>query len=247
MPNTIEFFSEPRNWVMNQSKLLAVGVMVGAMALTGCESTPTQTQNVSPVLQQASADAPTLMMQAASNGDIEQIKNLIESGHGVNVETPQGTALSWALNQNRIGAAQYLLSIGADPNLGVKKGGESLLMKMAQKGETQLVKWLLAAGSDVNYLDTNGDSALSRAAYEGHLTTVKALLKVGANVNTAPRGESLLMHIVNNNDLLIAQVLINAGADVNYIDDAGRSALQIAREKGFGDLEMLLMQSGATS
>jgi ankyrin repeat protein len=170
---------------------------------------------------------------------------LINAGHSVNVSTPQGSALSWAIANKQTNAAMYLLSIGADPDAGTQQGQSSPLMVVAAEGETQMVKLLLAAGAFVNYADEHGDTAMSKAAYGGHLTTVKALLKAGADVNIEPRGKSLLMHIVENNDLLLAQVLIVAGADVNFRNVESRSALQIAREKQYSDLEMLLIQSGA--
>jgi len=120
-------------------------------------------------------------------------------------------------------------------------------MKVSDQGDKRLVKALLAAGADVNYSDVNGESAIAYASYKGHLTIVKTLLKAGADVNVSPKGQSLLMHIVRNNDLLLAQVVIAAGADVNFTDDQGNTALKVAQEKGLSDLEMLLVQAGATS
>jgi ankyrin repeat protein len=54
------------------------------------------------------------------------------------------------------------------------------------------------------------------------------------------------MKIVANGDLLTAEMLLAAGADVNYRADSGRTALDIARENNSRDLEMLLVQAGAT-
>jgi len=60
-------------------------------------------------------------------------------------------------------------------------------------------------------------------------------------------GRSLLMQAVELNSLLMAQILIRAGADVNFRSQTGMTALTIARDRQLGDLEMLLVQSGARS
>jgi ankyrin repeat protein len=68
----------------------------------------------------------------------------------------------------------------------------------------------------------------------------------GANVNVSQNGESLLMKVVGSGDLLTAEMLLAAGADVNYRSDDGRTALDLARARNNRDLEMLLIHAGAT-
>ena len=58
-------------------------------------------------------------------------------------------------------------------------------------------------------------------------------------------GHSLLMHIVEGGDLLTAEMLLAAGADVNYRGSDGRTALDLARASNNRDIEMLLIQAGA--
>lgn len=122
-----------------------------------------------------------------------------------------------------------------------------LLLQSAEQGYQDGVSALLKAGADVNYVRDDGSTALSRAAEKGRLPIVKMLIRAGADVNHSLSGQSLLMHIVDNNDLLMAQVFIAAGADVNFVAEDGKTALSIAQEKRFRDLEMLLRQSGAQS
>ncbi|UZE96592.1 ankyrin repeat domain-containing protein [Alkalimarinus alittae] len=195
----------------------------------------------------ATADKPTALMLAAAEGDISEMQDLVANGDNVNTETPEGTALTYALTSNQKNSALYLMSRGANPNKGFEQGEPSLLMIASERADNRVVKALLAAGAEVNYADAQGESAISFASYKGHLTTVKTLLKAGADVNVTPEGQSLLMRIVKNNDLLLAQVIIAAGADVNFADESGMTALKIAQENNLADLEMLLVQSGATS
>ena len=67
---------------------------------------------------------------------------------------------------------------------------------------------------------------------------------VGAGVGK-PGGESLLMKIVGQGDLLMAEMLLAAGADVHFRAADGGTALQRARALGYPDLDMLLIQAGA--
>ncbi len=223
-----------------------------SVALSGCgmftsSDTPNPDEPVLSSAQNLTANEPTPLMNAAAAGDLSELRDLMDDGANVNTVTPQGTALSWAIDKQQQVSALYLMSVGAAPDKGVETGTTSLLMKVSDQGDKRLVKALLAAGADVNYADANGESAIAYASYKGHLTIVKALLKAGADVNVSPKGQSLLMHIVSNNDLLLAQVVIAAGADVNFTDDKGNTALKVAQEKGLSDLEMLLVQAGATS
>lgn len=223
-----------------------------SVAMSGCgmftsSDTPSSDESISSAVQNLTANQPTALMNAAAVGDLSELKDLVDDGANVNTVTPEGTALSWAIDKHQQVSALYLMSVGADPEKGIEAGTASLLMDVSDQGDKRLVRALLAVGADVNYADANGESAIALASYKGHLTIVKTLLKAGADVNVSPQGQSLLMHIVSNNDLLLAQVVIAAGADVNFTDDKGNTALTVAQDKGLSDLEMLLVQSGATS
>ena len=108
-----------------------------------------------------------------------------------------------------------------------------------------LLKDLIIRGADLNYEDHLGYSAITKAAKKGHLTTLKILINAGANVNVAPEGRSVLMRVVEDNNMLLSQLLIAGGADVNFRDANGDTALKIARRLGYFDLDLMLVQSGA--
>ena len=165
---------------MNIIKPALIGVLAVTLGISGCSALKSQSEkadtNTAPkALEQKTADSPTALMNAVAAGDMDKVRALINAGQSVNTTTPQGSALTWEVKNKNINAIMYLLSIGADPNMGVLEGQSSPLMLVAAEGETQMVKLMLAAGADVNYSDSNGDTAISKAAYEGHLTTVKGL------------------------------------------------------------------------
>ncbi|KZZ77108.1 hypothetical protein A3765_23645, partial [Oleiphilus sp. HI0130] len=120
-----------------------------------------------------------------------------------------------------------------------------LLMLASRKGMNEQVIAFIQQGQDLNYIDTRGWSALAEASLNGHLTTANILLDAGAEVDVYPDGASLLMKLVADNNMLIVKPMLEAGADVNFIAQSGETALSIARENQFHELDLMLVQAGA--
>lgn len=85
-----------------------------------------------------------------------------------------------------------LLSIGASagPNLGDMQP----LRAAAERGHVGVVRALLAAGAEVDYVDSELDSpgtALTMAAGNGHIGCMKILVAAGANLNGNPEHTNL--------------------------------------------------------
>lgn len=137
------------------------------------------------------------------------------------------------------------LQAGEAADAGAEAGRDSALLVYAAAGNTRMVRVLLQAGADMEYRNEAGKTALALALEKGRLPTAKALINAGADVNLVFAERSLLMHSVSANSLLMAQVLMDAGVNVNYRSPQGETALNIAQKQGYSDLQMLLMQSGA--
>jgi uncharacterized protein len=97
------------------------------------------------------------------------------------------------------------------------RGGMHLMMLAAERGRVQVVRLLLARGADANTLDTGGYTTLFYAcASENSVATVKLLLQHGADPNIHPvEGQSPLLVAVVKGNVQCAQLLIDAGADVD--------------------------------
>lgn len=104
--------------------------------------------------------------------------------------------------------------------------GDSPLMKAAQQGNAQMVKFLLRRHADVNYRNANdGETALLRAAKfagSGGISdthaidfrqTLALLLKAGANPDTPDRNGGLPLFFAPTT--WVIQALLAAGADPN--------------------------------
>lgn len=218
-------------------------VLVILLALSGCSSEPVSDANLGII----TVDSATPLIKAAAEGDMDRVRELVEDRSPVNARGPKATPLTQAAANGNDEVVWYLLRSGAEPDL-APPNGVTPLMVASREGNGRIVEMLLKAGADINSTNASGDTALSWAARQGNLSTVKLLLSRGGNVNVARSDESLLMQVVGQNDLLMSQVLIDAGADVNYRSPAdGQSALDVARKVGNEDLIMLLVQSGAES
>ncbi len=211
-----------------------------ALVLAGCSSPQART-DVTRV------SAPTSLMQAAGQGDLARVQQLMNQGESVNAVSDSGTALTEAAANGKRETMLALLRAGANPNLGVAEGQSSPLHHAAAAGDVPALRVLIAAGANLEHRDGEGLTPVAVAVRGGSLPTINALIQAGADINAVMDGRSLLMQAVELNSLLMAQILIRAGADVNFRSQTGMTALTIARDRQLGDLEMLLVQSGARS
>jgi hypothetical protein len=151
--------------------------------------------------------------------------------------------------------------VSASVSGGVLMGMERMpaLLIAARGEEPTLIELLLAAHAPVDARDEDGQTALMVAARGAYARVVKTLLSMGANANERDkRGRTALM-LVNDEPSLsatmqnaaglkdaadttlrktfaagveIVDALLAAGADVDAVDSAGRTALLLARTSG---------------
>ncbi len=121
----------------------------------------------------------TALMWAAQNRHTDIVKALIEAKTDVNKEDNNGwTVLMYSANSTitgllraagakqtifgaaAIGDIDFIKNYSGDVN-SVNKNGITALMWATQNGHTEAVKKLIAAGANVNAVDSKGDTALS--------------------------------------------------------------------------------------
>ena len=164
----------------------------------------------------------------------EIAKLLIDAGADVNyIDDSDGAEFPLLFYSVLLGNSmlvEYLLRNGADPNCERVLADDSryspLIDSIHDWPNTEIPKMLIEAGADVNYRSINGAlevPVLSYAIHAGNVGIVERLLSKGADPNCervladGSRYSPLLDSIAVWPNDEIASILINAGADVNYI------------------------------
>ena len=141
--------------------------------------------------------------------------------------------------------AKLCLEHGADPNRHLYEEHKSMLAAVAELASVEMAKLLIEHGARVK-----GSGAIVMAAEEGKLDMVELLLENGADVDEVgiehPTDEryredmgSALHRAVFAGRRDVVRVLIGRGADVGLKDPMGRTAGDLAGERG--DEEILGM------
>ena len=113
---------------------------------------------------------------AAVGGHVEIARTLTDLGLDV-------AALNVALydSHRNIGMVELLLGCGASVD------NSAVLVSACEEGDTEMVRFLLARGADLNVIDRRGNTALGAATAAGHVLIVKLLLAGGGHGAPIPR------------------------------------------------------------
>jgi ankyrin repeat protein len=172
----------------------------------------------------------TLLMLMAGLGQTELVQRLINAGADVNLKCQAGwTALKYAIANDHLGVILLLVNHNTQILHVVDTFGETALMLTAVKNNSAAAKALINAGADVDAVTSEGHTAPS---YYDHISLVRILLEAGADVNRAQNnGMTALMWAACEGYTNIATALINAEADINKVNLAGKSAMVLANEE----------------
>lgn len=106
---------------------------------------------------------------------------------------------------------------------------------------------LVQDGQDVGLLDGNGYTAFRIAAEERYITVTECLLDNSVSINAASEGGNtpLYYYAVAGCHEETFQFLINQGADIDAIDNQGRTLLHLACQHEKLDMCMFLIRANA--
>jgi ankyrin repeat protein len=198
----------------------------------------------------------TPFLQACSKGNLETAKYFVSLGVDINQKNSLINASGFylAAEKEHFPMMKYLQSLGADVNCLVVKGVQSYpaLLMCSQKGNLELVKWLLEHGADINIkcqtAEKNpGIRVIHHAAGFGHLEIVEYLLSKGASVHDKDNNlqSTPLIFAAATGKTAIVQLLLNHGANVNERRGDGCFPLYIASQNGHAQTVHVLLQAGA--
>ena len=177
-----------------------------------------------------------MMATAARDDDLEQMRELIDSGADLNAMTADGSAaLHWLARRDLVEDVDHLLELGADPDL-MNEYGLAPLHVAAEFGASAVLERLIDAGASVDAVSRTGETAMMIAAREGDGDNVIALLDAGSAPNYADEAyaQTPLMLAVRGGSLDAVEALIAAGADVNAATKLGEEPAFRAPGEGGG-------------
>ncbi|KAI5850232.1 kinase-like domain-containing protein [Morchella snyderi] len=134
-----------------------------------------------------------------------------------------------------------------------KIDGWTTLQLAAKKGYTDIVRFLVQKGANVNApasQEESGRTALQTAAENSHVEIVKILLDAEANTEAkgySVSGRGALQAAAQFGNTEVVKILLDRGAKINMPPAivSGRTALQAASESGNLELVKLLVNEGA--
>ena len=203
--------------------------------------------------KQASVDYGWIMPQSAKSVDagpaiLDLVEGLVALGVPIDTRDNNGdSGLTLAADLGNVAAIDILAKHGANLEA-ADNNGRTALITAAYKGHVEAVRVLAAHGAKVDALDSYGGSALSLAVSNRDPQMLLALLSLKANPNlgSPATGFTPLMNAALVDDMAIARLLIDAGADPNAVmKEKHLTAADFADQRGDKALAQYLREQGA--
>jgi ankyrin repeat protein len=201
----------------------------------------------------------TPLMIASWNGNADAAKLLLKNGANSNAAMADGrTALQFAKRAQRVEIVKMLMARGAkdfnqmnnDLATAVINDKPNEVQNLLSQGADPDIRFSdikLADSDELAFSVFGSYTPLTEAANAGSEEVARILLEHGADPNRTDRdGDSALMYAARKGNTGIVKLLLQKKADVN-LRSGGQTAVSIARQKGFTEIERLLDQQDLTA
>ncbi|KAM0560007.1 hypothetical protein ACHAPJ_003964 [Fusarium lateritium] len=185
---------------------------------------------------------------AAFDGTINIIKMLLDAGADIN--SADGWALQTAAEQGHVEVVNLLLERGANANAITTHESMSqgtALQAAVESGQGDIVDILLEHGADPNLGGGEFGHPIIAAASKSEEVIFEALLRAKADVNVTG-GEYMstpLIYAAMSLPQSSLRLLLDAGADINFVANDGDTALIVTAWNGDTESVQFLLDHGA--
>lgn len=171
---------------------------------------------------------------------VELLKMLVDAGADINSVNQYGRTA--AFNAKNPSLLQKMIDMGLDVNIRDKLGRTALFSVLFSTKNEEILEVLLKAGANLNEIDNDGHSAVTIAINHGSSRWLQTLIDHGADLDNPSaifqlvRRQSLPNYYgfggpdENKTTKLMLQMLVNAGVDLNVLDEEGWSPLALVCE-----------------
>lgn len=221
--------------------MLRLSAILLILFLSACQSNPEkeEVQNMNREL-----------IEYAEQGNTEQVRQLLQSGADINATDEQGrTAAMAATYHNHVGTVEALIQAGADINIRDHQRNNVFLYAGAE-GMMEILRLAIEADADVTLTNRYGGTALIPASDRGHVEIVQELLTRTDvdvnhinNLNWTALLEAVILGDGSEKYQRIVKLLLDHGADARIPDGNGVTPLQHARERGYQEIERILLDA----
>ena len=199
-----------------------------------------------------SAEMSTPLHSAASCGDLEVVKKLIEYDGIICAKDPEErTPFAHAFGSFFLKYPNVFRSqLKRGENINARdEDGTTPLHEASFRGSTEVVGLLLESGANINARAKDGTTLLHKASSGGSLEVARLLLERGANINARAKDGTTPLHEASNSgysrSLEVVRLLLERGANINAQTKDGTTPLHEASSRGSLEVACLLLEREA--
>ncbi len=144
------------------------------------------------------------------------------------------------------GIGEYKVIVQPDTASSLEGDREFNLIRAADNGQLDIVKFLVERGVDVDATTVEGVTPLMYASQNGNTEVMEYLIGKGADVNATPYNNvTSLIGAVRTGHYDAVKILLEAGAKVDARDELALTSLMHASAYNYPEIAELLIEKGA--
>lgn len=193
------------------------------------------------------------LVQAMIKNKFADMESLINQGANPNFQFAIGSScfIAMLVRKAPISLIKAMIVHGADLHSKLYTEINAIpAVHLAAAGDDaneEVLKLLRDSGLDLNEEDAHGVAAINKSCRNGRIESVKALLKLGADPNHIAKLtlSTPLMDAIFAKNAELIKILLDNGAKVDFINNAGNSPLLAAIDMNDPNLVTVLINKGA--